>query len=372
MEHWARGGTESVVSDDPSAHGLSAFDVTLPDIPAGPSGPNAPRRPPVKRNLKARPSLSDLVFRAIARAGGSVVLIIMILVGTFLAYRASQALHVAGWSFLTTQAWNPNNATAGGFGVAAVMTGTFLIAITAVVIAIPLAIGAAMYISEYAPRSLQRLLIMMIDLMAAVPSIVFGLWGAYLLQWKLVSLERWISDWFYWIPIFQVNGVQRTDAAPPQTNFTSSTFAAGVVVALMITPIAASVIREAYSQAPIGEREGAYALGATRWGMIRAVVLPFSKGAMIGGLMLGLGRALGETIAVTTIISIVFAIQPHILQHGGSAVSALIAAQFTEATPFGISALMAAGLALFVVTLLVNFIAAGIIARSRSGAQSEA
>jgi phosphate transport system permease protein len=361
-----------VVSDDPSAHGQSAFDTTLPDMPAEPHRAQVPRRPPVRRQLKSRRSVTDLVFRAIARAGGSMVLIIMILVGTFLAYQASKALHVAGWSFLTTQTWNPNNGTAGSFGIAAVMVGTFLIACTAVLIAIPLAIGAAMYISEYAPRGVKRLLILLIDLMAAVPSIVFGLWGFFLLQWKLVSLARWISDWFYWIPIFQVSGVQRTDAAPVQTDFTSSTFAAGCVVALMITPIAASVIREAFSQAPIGEREGAYALGATRWGMIRAVVLPFSKGAMIGGLMLGLGRALGETIAVATIISMLFAIQPHILQHGTSSVSALIALQFSEATPFGVSALMAAGLALFAVTLLVNFIAAQIVARSRSGAQSEA
>jgi phosphate transport system permease protein len=358
-----------VVSDDPSAHGKSAFDTTLPAVTAEPSRPDAPRRSPVKRNLKSKSSPTDLVFRAIARAGGSVVLIIMILVGTFLAYRASQALHVAGWSFITTQRWNPNG---GGFGIAAVMVGTFLIACTAVLIAMPLAIGTALYISEYAPRAVQRLLVSVVDLMAAVPSIIFGLWGFFLLQWKLVSLERWISDWFYWIPLFQVNGVQRTEPAPVQTAFTSSTFAAGVVVALMITPIASSVMREAFSQAPVGEREGAYALGSTRWGMIRAVVLPFSKGAMIGGLMLGLGRALGETIAVATIISLVFAIQPHILEHGTSSVSALIALQFSEATPFGISALMAAGLCLFAVTLLVNFIAAQIVARSRSGAQSEA
>ena len=362
-----------MVSDDPSARGRSAFDTTLPDIaaqsPPGPPTLSMPRRPPAKRDLKARLSPTDLVFRAIARAGGSVVLIIMILVGSFLAYRASLALHVAGLSFLTTAAWNPDG---GGFGIAAVMIGTFLIAGIAVLAAMPLALGAALYISEYSPRAIQRLLISVVDLMAAVPSIVYGLWGFFLLQWKLVSLARWISDWFYWIPLFQVNGVHRTDPAPPQTAFTSSSFAAGVVVGLMITPIAASIMREAFSQAPVGEREGAYALGATRWGMIRAVVLPFSKGAMIGGLMLGLGRALGETIAVTMIISAVYTIQPHVLQHDGSSISALIALHYTESTPIEISALMAAGLSLFAVTLVVNFIAAQIVARSRSGAQSEA
>jgi phosphate transport system permease protein len=310
-----------------------------------------------------------MVFRAIARGGGSMVLIIMILVGTFLAYRATRALHKAGWSFLTTQAWNPDG---GSFGIAAVMVGTFLIALVAIATAIPLSVGAALYISEYAPRPVQRMLISAIDLMAAVPSIIFGLWGFKLLQWQLAPLSRWLSDWFYWFPLFQVNGVDRNSPAPSLTTFTSSSFAAGLVVGLMITPIASAVMREAFSQAPIGEREGAYALGATRWGMIRAVVLPFSKGAMIGGTMLGLGRALGETMAVLLIISPVYAIQPHILEHGTSSVSSLIALNYSEETPFGISALFAAGLTLFAMTLLVNFIAAQIVARSRSGAQSEA
>ena len=317
----------------------------------------------------ARLSTSDRVFRWIARVGGSVALVIMILVGTFLGYRAFLALHKAGWSFLTTQTWNPNG---GGFGIAAVMVGTALIAMVALAVSIPLALGTALYISEYAPRSLQRFLISIVDLMAAVPSVIFGMWGAYLLQWRLDSVARWIHDWFYWIPLFQVPGVNRSDPLVTMTAYTASTFMAGIVVGLMITPIAGSVMREAFSQAPVGEREGAYALGATRWGMIRAVVLPFGKGAMVGGTMLGLGRALGETMAVVLIISPVFAIQPHILGHGTSSVSSLIALQYTESTPFGISALFAAGLTLFATTLIVSFIAARIVAGSRSGAVSEA
>ena len=348
---FCRGGTIYVVSEDPSTAG------------------QVPGRTPRKRNLRSRLSVSDLVFRGIARAGGSVALIIMILVGTFLAYRAFPALHKAGWSVLTTQTWNPNG---GGFGIAAVMVGTGLIALVALVVTVPLSLGTALYISEYAPRRLKRFLISIVDLMAAVPSVIFGLWGAYLLEWRLDSAARWISDWFYWIPLLQVPGVQRNDPLASLTSYTSSTFMAGIVVGLMITPIAASVMREAFSQAPVGEREGAYAIGATRWGMIRAVVLPFGKGAMIGGTMLGLGRALGETMAVVLIISPVFAIQPHILEHGTSSVSSLIALQYSESTPFGISALFAAGLVLFAMTLLVNFIAARIVARSRSGAVSEA
>ena len=135
--------------------------------------------------------------------------------------------------------------------------------------------------------------------------------------------------------------------------------------------VSRAVMREAFGQAPPGEREGAYALGATRWGMIGSVVLPFGRGAIIGGTMLGLGRALGETIAVAMIISPVFKIQPHILENGTSSVSSLIALHYGESSPFALSALMAAGLALFVLTLIVNFGAASIVARSRSGAVSE-
>src|SRR5215468_1846798 len=236
-----------------------------------PSG-SAVRTTAGQRNLKARLSGPDRLFRGFARAGGVAVLILMIMVGAFLAYRALDALQKAGTSFITTQDWNPDG---GGFGIAAVIVGTILIALVAVTVAVPLALGAALYISEYAPRRIQRGLVTVIDLMAAVPSVVFGLWGFFFLQWKVVSLSRWISDWAYWIPIFKVSGVARHDPLATVATYTASTFIAGIVVALMITPIASSIMREAFSQAPVGEREGAYALGATRWGMIRAVVLPF-------------------------------------------------------------------------------------------------
>ena len=336
--------------------------VTAPELPA--TG-GVPQR---KRDLVANPGAADRVFRSTARGGGLLVLVIMALVGTFLGYRALQALRKDGVHFVTTQDWNPDG---GKFGIAAVIVGTILIALVAVAVAVPLSLAAALYISEYAPRGLRRLLISIIDLMAAIPSVVFGLWGAFFLQWRVISLSRWISDWFGWIPIFKVNGVTRHDPLATSTVYTSSTFIAGLVVALMVAPIACSIMREGFSQAPIGEREGAYALGATRWGMIRSVVLPFGRGAVIGGTMLGLGRALGETIAVVMIISPRFVIQPRILENGTSSVSSLIALRYGEASPFGISALMAAGLALFALTLVVNFAAASVVARSRSGAVSE-
>jgi phosphate transport system permease protein len=330
----------------------------------------------VRRALVPGSDPADRVFRGLARAGGLAVLAVMALVGVFLGYRAWQALSKAGFSFLTTQSWEPD---AGRFGIAAVLVGTVLIALVAIAIAVPLAIGTALYISEYAPRRIKRTLISTVDLMAAVPSVVYGLWGLFLLQPVLLvngpqgeGLPRWLSTYFGWIPFLSVDGADPRDPLATGTVYTSSTFIAGIVVALMVAPIICSVMREVFSQAPQSEREGAYALGATRWGMIRAVVLPFGAGGMIGGTMLGLGRALGETIAVFLIISPVFVVQPHILQNGTSSVSSLIALRYGEATPFATSALMAAGLALFLMTLVVNFAASSIVARSRSGSVSDA
>jgi phosphate transport system permease protein len=325
---------------------------------------------PLEQRRRLRPSGGqDQVFRVVLRCAGAAVLVLMVMVGTFLFTKAVSALRIAGWSFLTTEEWEPDS---GHFGIAAVLTGTILIAGVAISIAVPLATGMALYVSEYAPARLRRFLVNMIDLMAAVPSVVYGLWGFAFLQGNVIGLARWLSTYVAWFPLFKVTGADPRDPLATETVYTSSTFIAGMVVALMVTPVICSIMREAFSQAPIGEREGAYALGATRWGMIRSVVLPFGKGGMIGGTMLGLGRALGETIAVYLIISPVFVIQPHVLQNGANSVSALIALRYGESGPVALSALMAAGVALFVLTLIVNFAAGSIVARSRSGAESEA
>lgn len=321
----------------------------------------------IPRKLVHRRDPVDRTFRGVARGGGIAVLTIMLLVGVFLAFRASQALSSDGVKFLTVQDWDPDS---GNFGIAAVLVGTILIALVAIVIAFPLATGTALYITEYAPRQIRQWLISLVDLMAAIPSVVYGLWGFFFLQGNITPISRWISQTFGWIPIFSVTGVDPGDPLPTPTLYTSSTFIAGIVVAFMITPIITAIMREVFAQAPLGEREGALALGSTRWGMIRSVVLPFGRGGMIGGTMLGLGRALGETIAVYMIISPVFVIQTHILQNGASSVSSLIALRYGEASPFGLSALMAAGLTLFIMTLIINFAASSIVARSRSGASS--
>jgi len=320
-----------------------------------------------KRTLDGREGLTDQIFRRTAFASGIITVAIMLAVGIFLALRASDALRVTGWSFLYQQAWSPETAT---FGVAAVLFGTVSIALIALAVSLPLSLGTALLLSEVVTGRVRGILVALVDLMAAVPSIVFGLWGVYFLQAAIIPVSQWISVWLGWIPIFAVtdaSGAQATDAS----TFTSSAFIAGIVVGLMVVPTQTSIMREAFTRAPIGEREGAYALGATRWGMIRSVVLPFGKGGMIGGTMLGLGRALGETIAVYMIISPVFTINWQLLKTGTNSVSALIALRYGEASEFGLSALMAAGLVLFLLTLVINFTASSVVARSRSGAQSD-
>jgi phosphate transport system permease protein len=320
------------------------------------------------RNVKASPGVGDRIFRGGSRLAGLGVLAIMGAVGLFLLLRALTALKAAGFSFLTTSEWQPDRHH---FGIAAVLSGTVMISLVAVFIASPLALGTALFISEVAPRRLKQTLRSMVDLMAAIPSVVYGLWGLFFLQGHVIGLARWLSTWLSWIPIFKITGADPTNPLATQSIYTASTFIAGIVVALMVMPIQCSIMREVFSQAPAGEREGAFALGATRWGMIRAVVLPFGKGGIIGGTMLGLGRALGETIAVYLIISPVFRINTHILQTGSNSVSSLIALRYGDASGLGLSALMAAGLALFILTLIVNFTASSVVARSRSGAESE-
>ncbi|HEY2762749.1 MAG TPA: phosphate ABC transporter permease subunit PstC [Pseudonocardiaceae bacterium] len=326
------------------------------------------------RHDAARPTQSatggaDRAFRLSLLSSGLLVLLIMSTIGLFLFVKGADALAAGGLSFFTTQAWEPDSRN---FGIATVITGTLLIAAVAVTFAVPLATGVALYICEYAPRRLRRALINIVDLMAAVPGVVYGLWGFYLLNEQVIPLARWISSTFGSLPVLGIHDAHPDDPLATVTIYESSTFIAGTVVALVILPTICSVMRESFSRAPVGECEGAYALGATRWGVIRSVVLPFGRGGMIGGTMLGLGRAMGETIAVYMIITPVFRIQPEILRSGTNSVAALIALRFEAASPFELSALMAAGLALFALTLVINFGASAVIARTRSGQMSEA
>jgi len=317
----------------------------------------------VPRAIVARPSTGDKIFRGILRTSGWSVFVITGLILLFLILRAAKAFKFMGFRFLTTQAWyvgSPDH-----FGIAAILPLGILIALIALIIAVPTGIAIALYISEYAPPRLRRTLVSLIDLMAAIPSIVFGLWGLLFLMPRIIGFDSWLGRHLGFIPVFNFRLPTNTPA-----NYATSTFIAGIVVSLMVIPIITSLSRQVFSQAPQGEREGAYALGATRWGMIRTVVLPFGRGGVIGACMLGLGRALGETIAITLIIVPVFHFNYHVLETGGNSIAATIALDFQsfpQAGSMGLSALMAAGLVLFAMTLIVNTLGAIVIGRSRSG-----
>ncbi|TPW77146.1 phosphate ABC transporter permease subunit PstC [Schumannella soli] len=319
------------------------------------------------RSLRTRPSFADAVFRRTAFSAGGITVAIMLAVGIFLSINGGQALGVAGPSFLVEQEWSPETKH---FGIAAVLFGTVTIAAVAMCVSVPLALGTSLLISEITRGRLRGFLVAMVDLMAAVPSVVFGLWGVFFLQDNIIPVSRWLSTYVGWaIPFLRVTDAQGHPLTDDSA-FTSAAFIAGIVVGLMIVPTQTSVMREAFSQAPVGEREGALALGASRWGMIRTVVLPFGRGGIIGATMLGLGRGLGETIAVYMIISPIFTLNWQLLKTGSNSVSALIALRYGESSQFGLSALMAAGLALFLITLVINFGASIVVARSRSGAQT--
>jgi phosphate transport system permease protein len=307
---------------------------------------------PKPRELTTEPRRSDKVFRQVVTAGGLSSLVILGMIAAFLLYRGFEVLRQEGFGFITNTQWSiqvddAGNVAESHFGLAAMLVGTMLCALVAVVIAVPISVFTAIFLNFYAPEWLKKPLVSVIDLMAAFPSILFGIWGFLVL---MPSAEYWaklIHRYLGFIPLFEVK----------RLIFTRSPFVAGVVLAIMIIPIITSVSREIFAQAPLDRIQAAYALGATRWAMIKAVVIPYGRSGVVGGAMLGLGRAMGETVAVFTVLNIVFQINWHVLLGAGGNVASLIIMRFGEASPYEIKALMAAGLVLFVLTLLVNAVA---------------
>jgi phosphate transport system permease protein len=307
---------------------------------------------PSPREISTEPRLSDKVFRGIVTAGGLSSLVILGLIALFLAYRGYEVLRQEGIGFITKAEWAITTDDAGNvleshFGLSAMLVGTILCSFVAVLIALPVSVFSALFLNFYAPEWMKRILVTIIDMMAAFPSILFGIWGFLVL---MPSVEYWgklINKYLGWIPLFEVKPYF----------FTRSPFVAGVVLAIMIIPIITSISREIFAQAPLDRIQAAFALGATRWAMIKAVVIPHGRSGVIGGAMLGLGRAMGETVAVYTVLNIVFQINWHVLLGAGGNVASLIILKFGEASPYEIKALMAAGLVLFLLTLIVNALA---------------
>ena len=327
------------------------LDVAAPTADAG-------RIDPVPRQLSVHRTPADRAFRTIAGAAGWTTLLVLALIAFFLVDEARPALDAAGWDFLKVWEWTPGNEPP-LFGIGAVLYGTVVIATIAVTLAVPVAVATALFVNEYVPRRVGRVMTTLIDLLAAIPSLIYGMWGLFFLVPHLTGIERWLSAHLGFVPLFE----NHTGL------FGRSMFDAGVVLALMIVPIIATVAREVMSQAPRVLCEAALALGGTRIGMIRRVILPFSRTGIIGGSMLGLGRALGETIAVALVLSVDFRIFLEVTQTGGSSVAALIANNFGEAGELERHALIAAGLSLFLLTLVVNMVARVVVSRAAKGSE---
>ncbi|UXM91953.1 phosphate ABC transporter permease subunit PstC [Paenarthrobacter sp. JL.01a] len=288
----------------------------------------------------------DKVFSGAAMAAGCLILAVLFGVALFLVVQAIPALTAAPADIQ------------GGHGffayIAPIVVGTLIAAVIALVIATPVAIGVALFISHYAPRRLAAGLGYVVDLLAAIPSVVYGAWGAAFLAKEISPAYDWLANNLGWIPIFQ----------GPASATGKTILTAGIVLSVMVLPIITSLSREIFLQTPKLHEEAALALGATRWEMIKMAVLPFGRPGIISAVMLGLGRALGETMAVALVLSS-GVLTASLIQSGNQTIAAEIALNFPEASGLKVNTLIAAGLVLFVITLGVNMIARWIITKHK-------
>jgi phosphate transport system permease protein len=294
-------------------------------------------------------------FRWIATGSGALILATLAAVALFLIVRAWPAMTASPAELADTVPRYPDDTSFIAY-VGPLVFGTLLAAVLALLMATPVAMGIALFISHYAPRRLAQLMGYLVDLLAAIPSVVYGLWGFTVLTPALVPVWTWLGEYVGWFPLFA--GEASTTGRVLAT--------VSVVLAVMILPIITAVSREVFLQTPKLHEEAALALGATRWEMIRTAVLPFGQSGVISAAMLGLGRALGETMAVLMILSPGFLYSFNILQAAQQqTIAAYIALDFPEASGLAVNALIATGLALFVITLAVNMAARAIVARRK-------
>ena len=304
--------------------------------------------------------LGDRLFGGAATGAGLLVIAIVTLIAVFLLSQAVPALSRNGANFLTSTEWN----VAGDhprFGIANLLWTTVASSVIAMLIAVPLGVGVALFVTQYAPRWLSRPAASLVDLLAAVPSIVYGLWGIKVLGPHVQHLQHWLQGPLGWIPLLSSDDVSISSSG--------TIFLASIVLAIMVLPIVTALAREVFAQTPLAHKEAALALGATRWEMIRTAVLPFGRPGVISAAMLGLGRALGETIAVTIIVSTLAQGSPwsFSLFDGGETFASRIANNAAEFdSPAKAGAFIAAGLVLFVLTFVVNAIASVVINRRKA------
>jgi phosphate transport system permease protein len=322
---------------------MSAVTKADPATPAGSAGALAHRRP-----------LGDRGFQILALASGLLVLVILVLIAVTMAEQSTTWFTTAGFKGIFSTDWDE---ATNSFGAMAYLYGTVISSVIAIVIAVPISIGVALLLTEVVPFRWSRPIVYVIDLLAVVPSVVWGLWG-------IIVLVPWLNG-IYKSIASGVNGIPVLDTLFGGPNVSgASFFTAGLILAIMITPIITSLSREVIATVPTIDKEGAYALGATRWEMIRGAVWPHSQGGVVGAVLIGLGRAMGETIAAALVIGASAEVSGHLF-YSGYSIPAVIALQFGEATGGEFrSALIGLGLFLFVLTIIVNLVARGIVERS--------
>jgi phosphate transport system permease protein len=311
-----------------------------PAAPAGSAGPLAHRRP-----------LGDRVFQILAAAAGVLVLVILALIAISTSQQASSWFSTEGWKIFTVD-WNP---ATNNFGAMSYVYGTVITATIAIILSVPVSVGLALLLTEVVPRRWARPIVYVVDLLAVVPSVVWGLWGILVFAPWLFHIYTSIAS--------GVKGIPVLDALFGQPVSGASFFTCGIILAFMITPIVTSLSREIFATVPAIDKEGAYALGATRLEMIRGAVWPHSQGGVVGAVLLGLGRAMGETIAAALVIGSSPVITSHLFAAGYD-MPAVIANQFGEASGEFRAALIGLGVMLFVITIVINLIARGVVERS--------
>ncbi len=325
-------------------------------VPAARSDSEAPIPPTTEADQKAphvRPG--DRIFRGLASGSGIFIVVLIGAIGLFLLLQAIPSLALDQVNFLTSREWSTGDVNNMRYGILDLLLVTVMSSAFALIIAMPIALGIALFLTQYAPRRLARPFAYIVDLLSAVPSIIFGLWGLFVLGPVLTPIATWLQDKLGFIFLFSEGNVS--------IELGGTVFTAGIVLAVMVLPIITAVSREVFDRTPPTHIEGAIALGATKWEVVRTTVLPFGKAGYVSASMLGLGRALGETIALMIILSGPSTPFGWSLFDGGATFAskiALAAPEFND--PKSAGAYIAAGLVLFVLTFVVNAIARSIVA----------
>jgi phosphate transport system permease protein len=304
---------------------------------------------------KDRGRITDRGFWLLCAGAGVTVLLVL---AAILVSTVNEAWPAFSVEFFTSTAWVPNEVSGKSqvFGSLTFMYGTIMVSVIALIIAVPISLGIALFMSELAPRRIRGPIVTVIDLLASVPSVVFGLWGVLVVAPKLVPIYRWLHDTLGGVPVIgelfgDVNGSGR------------SFMTAGIILAIMIIPIITSISREVFETVPDADKQAAFALGATRWEMIKGAMLPHSFGGIVGAVMLGLGRAMGETIAVALVIGSAVQVTPNLFASGYT-IPAIIVDQFNEAGGTFLAALIGMGVVLFVLTTVINLLARLVVRRT--------